>query len=547
MKIAIAQINPIIADIEGNKIKIIDYIEKAKAKDVELLVFPEMTTIGYPPMDLLENPKLVDDNIESLNEIKKHTKDIGVICGYVDFDPDNKNLLYNSAALLYNGELIFTQDKTLLPAYDVFDELRYFNKADSNDLITFKDKKIGITICEDVWNPLNLENRKFTEKKKYEIDPVKTLTKKGAEIIVNLSASPYVKEKNRYKREMLSKIASSNNISLIYANQIGGNDSLIFDGNSLIINNKGQITSKGKSFCEDLIIGDTMSDNEIKFDDNELEDIKLALELGIKDYLKKCGFKKVVIGLSGGIDSALTATLAKNAIGAENVFGVTMPSMYSSEGSVNDSKDLASNLEIEIETIAIKPLYEEFINNLSPIFSGLPLDITEENIQARIRGNLLMAISNKTNAMVLTTGNKSELAMGYCTLYGDMSGGLAVISDLPKTLVYELSRHINKDKEIIPWNTIEKAPSAELRPDQKDEDSLPPYEILDKILDLYIEDLKSTEEIIEKGFNQETVKWILKMVNINEYKRRQAAPGLKITTKAFGTGRRIPLAMKFVP
>lgn len=551
MKIAIAQINPVIADIEGNKNKIISFIKEAELNRADLVIFPELSTIGYPPMDLLESSKLVDDNLQSLESIKDFCRGVkcAVIIGFVDYDMDNPPMLFNSAAVIKNGEIIFRQDKTLLPGYDVFDEFRYFSPAASSSVFDFMGSKIGITICEDIWAALNTDNSRFMEQRRYQADPVKQLIERGAEVIINISASPYIKGKRQVRMEMLSRLASENSVSVVYVNQAGGNDSLIFDGNSFCINGKGELYAHAKGFEEDLLFVELDSGIPMKIEVNDIEDIRKGLALGVKDYMSKSGFKKAVLGLSGGIDSALTAAIACDALGSDYVFGITMPSKYSSSGSVDDSYKLAENLGMKIETIAIKGLYDQFKNDLEILFHGMKEDVTEENIQARIRGTLLMSVSNKTGAMLLTTGNKSECATGYCTMYGDMCGGLAVISDLPKTLVYELSDYINRKagRDIIPREIIEKAPSAELRPDQKDQDSLPPYDILDGILELYIEQRMSAGEIEQHGYSRETVDFVLRLVNMNEYKRFQAAPGLKVTSKAFGIGRRIPLVKRFVP
>lgn len=551
MKIAIAQINPVIADIEGNRNKIVSYIKDAESKGADLVIFPEMATIGYPPMDLLETGKLVDDNLRSLEFITEFSSKVKctVITGYVDYNMDNPPMLFNSAAVIRNGEIIFRQNKTLLPGYDVFDEYRYFSPAASYSVFEFMGKKIGLTICEDIWSALNTDNSRFMEQRRYNADPVGLLIREGADLIINISASPYIKGKRQVRMDMLSRLASGNSVSVIYVNQAGGNDSLIFDGNSFCINPAGEIYAHAKGFGEHLLFAELDSGKEIDIEIDDIEDIRRGLALGLRDYMHKSGFRKAVLGLSGGIDSALTAAIACEALGAENVFGITMPSIYSSSGSVNDSYRLAENLGMKIETIAIKGLYDRFREDLDILFHGMPEDVTEENIQARIRGVLLMSVSNKTGAMLLTTGNKSECATGYCTMYGDMCGGLAVISDLPKTLVYELSEHINRTagRDIIPVEIIEKAPSAELRPDQKDQDSLPPYDILDGILELYIEQRMSADEIERHGFSRDTVDFVLRLVNLNEYKRFQAAPGLKVTSKAFGIGRRIPLVKRFVP
>lgn len=546
MKIAIAQINPTVGDVPGNTEKIINNINKAKAANADLVIFPEMAIIGYPPMDLLEHRKLVQDNLEALEKVVQSSSGISVICGYVDFDNDSPPLLYNAAAYIHDGTLVSRHFKTLLPTYDVFDEQRYFSGAREQEPVIVSEKCIGITICEDIWNDMSVSEDRFMEDRRYPVDPVKNLLEKGVDCIVNISASPYVKGKNSMKWSRLSRLAASSGIPIVYVNQVGGNDSLIFDGHSCIVNENGNFSKMASGFMEDLLIFDSSRNEEIPFpEEQDMEDIRRALVLGLKDYVHKCGFSQVVIGLSGGIDSALTATIAAQALGPENVLGITMPSQYSSSGSMDDSYALGKNLGIQVETIPIKNVYDVFLDELDPIMKGLPMDVTEENLQARIRGNILMAISNKFGRLLLTTGNKSELAMGYCTIYGDMAGGLAVLSDLPKTLVFALSRHINNEKEIIPWATIEKPPSAELRENQKDEDSLPPYTLLDQVLELYIERKYSASEIVGEGFPEDLVKWILATVDRNEYKRRQAPPGLKVTSKAFGIGRRIPIAQKY--
>ena len=548
MKIALAQINPVIADIEGNRQRIIDCIESARRSGAELVVFPEMSTIGYPPMDLLENRKLIDDNLRSIETIARHSTDIAVIAGYVDYDTARKPMLYNTAAFMKGGTIASSHRKTLLPTYDVFDELRYFSPAPGQERIIFKGQKIGITVCEDIWNEADYNNKFFMENRRYLTDPLKSLLKDGLDLVINISASPYCMGKNTVKWDMITSIAKKYAVPVLYVNQVGGNDSLIFDGNSFYVNGKGDIIAMAKAFEEDLLVVDTQSDGPAVIPkEDTLEDIRRALVLGIRDYMRKCGFRDVVVGLSGGIDSALTAALAVEALGPGHVTGITMPSVYSSRGSVDDSIQLAENLGIRISTIPIVDLFDQYKKTLSGIFNGLPEDVTEENIQARIRGNLLMSVSNKFGCLLLTTGNKSELATGYCTLYGDMSGGLAVISDVPKTLVFKLAKHLNRDREIIPQATIEKPPSAELRENQTDQDSLPPYDILDQILECYVEKKMSLEEIVRLGFPAAVVADVLKKVNTNEYKRIQAAPGLKVTSKAFGIGRRVPIAQKFRP
>ena len=555
MKIAMAQINPVIADIEGNRNKILSFIKAADVEGADLIVFPELSTIGYPPMDLLENKKLVKDNLLSLEKIKDFSRGIKshIIIGFADFDYEKEPMLFNSAALIKGGEILFKQNKTLIPGYDIFDENRYFSSAREHEVFDIHGVKTGITICEDFWDALNSDNSRFMKQSRYSVDPVQILRSKGTELVINISASSYTRGKRKARKSMLCNLALKNNVSIVYVNQTGANDSIVFDGSSMCINSKGEVYSQCSPFKEDLVLTEfnaARSDN-MKADDiiDDMEDIEKALIMGISDYMKKSGFKKALLGISGGIDSALVAVLACRALGQENVFGITMPSIYSSKGSVDDSYELAQNLGMEIETIEIKNLFNQFKKDLEDVFQGMEEDITEENIQARIRGDLLMAVSNKTGALLLSASNKSETSVGYTTLYGDMCGGLAVISDLPKTLVYELSEHINKKagKDIIPRAIIEKAPSAELRPDQKDEDSLPPYSILDGILELYIEERMSADEITAKGYERETVDFVLRLVNNNEYKRFQAAPGIRVTTKAFGTGRRIPLAKRFVP
>lgn len=541
MKIVVSQINTTIGDFEGNTQKIIMAITRAERFGAGLVVFPELTVTGYPPKDLLEKPHFISKNIECVGTIAKKCKNISAIIGYVS---KNKSAtgkgLFNSAALLDKGKIKFVQHKALLPTYDVFDEARYFEPGSTHNVISFKGTKIGITICEDVWSKVPIEGRHL-----YRYDPVETLVKKGAKLIINISASPFHSGKGEIRKKLLSQAAKRNKVPIVYTNSVGGNDDLIFDGRSVVINRKGEIAKAGHLFKEDFFIIDTesLNKNDAGFFKPDIEEIYEALVLGLSDYIKKCGFKKVVIGLSGGIDSCIVASLAVAAIGAENVYGIAMPSPYSSKSSVTDAKALADNLGIKFDIIPIGDIYESYLKTLAADKSAITL--TEENIQARIRGNILMAISNKTGAIVLSTGNKSELAVGYCTLYGDMAGGLAVISDVPKTAVYELAHYINRKKELIPSSSITKPPSAELRPDQKDSDSLPPYEILDPILKLYVEDHESPRTIVAKGFNKKVVEDVTRLVDRNEYKRRQAAPGLKVTSKAFGVGRQHPIVWKY--
>jgi NAD+ synthase (glutamine-hydrolysing) len=450
--------------------------------------------------------------------------------------------LHNSALLIEGGELVAMRHKSLLPTYDVFDEHRYFDPADEVAPVQFKGENLGISVCEDAWNAPEL----WPDQRLYEREPIAELARQGATVIINLSASPFYMGKDRVRYELISGHAVEHGIPFVYANQVGGNDELIFDGGSFLLDQHGRIAAACRHFAEDVI---TVETDGAGADDayDPLEEIAAvhdALVLGVSDYMRKCGFTRGVVGLSGGIDSSVTCALATAALGPENVLGVTMPSMYSSEGSVSDSQALAENLGIGFEEVAIADIYDAYVQEIRPLIPPPP-STTEENIQARIRGNILMAISNEHGHLVLSTGNKSELAVGYCTLYGDMSGGLAVIADVPKMLVYELAEYINREGEIIPHSTIEKPPSAELRPDQKDQDTLPPYRTLDSILELYVEQGMSSDEIVEMGIDEETVDWVVRAVNRNEYKRRQAAPGLKVTTKAFGTGRRMPIAAKY--
>lgn len=540
MKIAIAQINTRVGDLKNNFAKTLEYIQRARKSGADLVVFPELSICGYPPEDLVERKAFVKKNVEALEALLPHTTGIGVLCGFAQpNDSAEGHPVYNAAALIDDGKLIGIQHKTLLPNYDVFDEMRHFEPAKEKKVFSFRGMNLGIGICEDSWN-----DKDFWKQRLYHTDPIEELIRQGADILLNISASPFHVNKNLLRLKMFKSIAQKYQIPCLFTNLVGGNDSLIFDGSSFALNAEGEILAQATPFAEDLAIVDMNNGRSVpnSWAMNDEEQILEALMLGLSDYLWKCGFKKAIIGLSGGIDSALVATIAAKALGKENVIGVLMPSRYSSGHSTGDAKALAEKLGIEYRTIPIEPMYQSYLDSLKPQFGGLPEDITEENIQARIRGNILMALSNKLNAMVLSTGNKSELAVGYCTIYGDMCGGLAVISDVPKTMVYRLSRWINRSEEIIPENTITKAPSAELKPNQTDQDSLPPYDVLDGILKSYIEDVKEEDEIIALGYDAVVVKKVLKLVDRNEYKRRQAAPGLRVTTKAFGFGRRNPIA-----
>ena len=539
LKIAIAQIDPIIGDIKGNINKILDYTHRAKKENCGLIVFPELSVIGYPPRDLLFRKEFKDKIETAINEkIIPESKDIGILLG-LPFYKDDK--IYNSAVLFYDEKLLGYQNKTLLPSYDVFDETRYFKPSKYRHPILFRGVSLGVTVCEDIWNDKDYWNRSI-----YDIDPLEELVAQGAEVIINISASPYHFGKIKLRLEMMSYIAQKYKRPIIYVNQIGGNDELIFDGSSLVINKDGKVAWEGKRFNEDfgiIELKDVSRGKDISYFKEDIEDIYNALVIGIKDYFNKLGFRKAVIGLSGGIDSSVTSSLAVSALGPENVLGIYMPSRYSSEESYQDAELLAKNLGIKFRVIPIEKVFNAYLEILN--FDGKPLiDLAEENLQARIRGSILMFISNREGYLVLATGNKSELATGYCTLYGDMVGGLAVIGDVPKMMVYELARYINKDKEIIPQRVLVKPPSAELRPNQKDEDSLPPYPILDQILKAYIEDNISIEEIIEKGFDKNMVNEVIKKIDKAEYKRKQAPIVLKVTTKAFGFGRRIPIVWK---
>lgn len=538
MRIAIGQINPTVGDLKGNTEKIIRTINKAKDLSSDLIIFPELSLIGYPPRDLIYNKELAN-SIEKVLEdnIAPLSYDIGIILG----SPSYNDNIYNSALFFYNGRLFFRQDKTLLPSYDVFDETRYFKPAKNISPVTFKDKILGITICEDIWNDKDYWNRKI-----YEIDPIERLVSQGIDIIINISASPYHYGKLSLRTDMLRFIARKYKKEIIYVNQVGGNDELIFDGTSLVINENGHILWKGKSFDEDFEVIDLLNISKEGILENiteDISDIYSALILGIRDYFTKTGFRKALVALSGGIDSSVVVCLAVSALGKENVLGISMPSRYSSKESIIDAEDLAKNLGIEFRVIPIEKIFSSFIETLNPNSKPL-IDMAEENLQARIRGNIIMFISNREGYLVLSTGNKSELAMGYCTLYGDMSGGLSVIGDIPKTLVYDLARFINREKEIIPERVFRKPPSAELRPNQKDEDSLPPYHILDPIIKAYIEDNLSIDEIVKLGFEREIVESVIKKIDAAEYKRKQSPPVLKVTTKAFGMGRRMPIAWK---
>lgn len=540
MKIAVGQINSKIGDFKSNRVTILEETNEALRQDASLIVFPEMAICGYPPMDLVNYDSFVKGNLESLKWLQKTLPEgIAVIVGYVDYNNSGQGKrLVNRISVIHDGNIIFNQDKTLLPTYDVFDEARYFEPSKKRSVFTFNGVRIGIAICEDIW----WNHGEFSDKE-YPENPVDDLLSDKPDLLLVPSASPFYSGKQVTRLEITRDIVSKANCPLVYVNCIGSNDNLIFDGNSFCIDKNGDIIDKSLGFKTDLMIIDTNLEgfkSEEEYD--KYGEIEAALSLGIRDYISKCGFKSVIIGSSGGIDSALVTYLAVEALGANNVKTFAMPSRFSSEGSRTDAKKLAENLGVEYHELVIEPMFSAFLETLDPHFTGTAMNVAEENIQARIRGTLLMAYSNKFGSMVLTTGNKSELATGYCTLYGDMAGGLSVIGDLFKTEVFDLCHYINREKEIIPQNILDKPPSAELRPDQKDEDSLPPYDILDGILERYIIHNLSAKDIIRDGYDKETVEFILKLTSRVEYKRNQTPPVLKVSKKAFGNGRRIPIA-----
>ena len=545
MKIALAQLNPTVGDFAGNSAKILEFAQRAAKRGADLADFSELSLCGYLPLELIERPEFQARTERELLSLAKKLP-IPSIVGYAArVNGSTGKGAANAAALLANGRVDFVQHKMLLPTYDVFDESRYFQPAVSQSVYPFQGKKLGITICEDIWN-----DKTFWAKPLYERDPVAELVGKGANVLLNISASPYTIDKRSLRVDMLSSLASANGLPVIYVNQVGGNDSLVFDGGSVVVLPDGIVAAQASSFVEDLVIFDTETlSGELHA--QPLDEVEAALQAiicGTHDYVCKSGFRKVVVGLSGGIDSSVVAAVAVAALGRENVLGVSMPGPYSSEGSRADARKLAESLAIEFLTLPITDVFNSYRAALAAPFRGRAEDVTEENLQARVRGNFLMALSNKFGSMVLSTGNKSEMAVGYCTLYGDMAGGLALLSDVPKTMVYALADRINREKELIPSASIEKPPSAELRPNQTDQDSLPPYDVLDRILKSYIEDVKSPDEIAARyGYDLELVRSIANKVDRNEYKRRQAPPGLKITSRAFGLGRPFPIVQKFIP
>jgi NAD+ synthase (glutamine-hydrolysing) len=546
MRITMAQLNPVVGDIEGNVSRILDVLPMAAKDRADLVVLPELIVTGYPPEDLLEFPGFVSQVKSGLDRVvaaSGNYRDLGIVLGAPAPTGQREGKpLFNAAFLVNAGKVLFRQPKMLLPTYDVFDELRYFKPGDSNDVVPFKNERLGLSVCEDFWNEPGAWTRRL-----YPFDPIDMLAKKGATLLINISASPFSAGKEAVRYRLLRDHAEAHGLKFVFVNQIGGNDDLVFDGTSLVVDEEGAARCVLPSFEEAVVTIDTAEPaaGGPYEPADEIVSVRGALVLGTRDYVRKCGFAKAVIGLSGGIDSAVTAAIAAEALGSGNVLGIAMPSPYSSKESLEDAQELARNLGIGLEVVGISALMEAYGSALGGAFKGLGEDATEENIQARIRGNILMAFSNKFGFLPLSTGNKSELAVGYCTLYGDMSGGLAVISDLPKTMVFELARHYNSGGRVIPERTISKAPSAELKPDQKDQDTLPPYDVLDRILDRHIDRHESVDEIVAAGFDAETVTWVVDAVRKNEHKRKQAAPGIKVTSKAFGSGRRMPIAAKY--
>ena len=557
MKIALAQINPTVGDIAGNTALIRRDLAAARERGAELVVFPELAVIGYPPKDLLLKPSVIAECVAAVEAIAAECVGIAAVIGYPcpSDSADRGRALYNAAALCVDGRIAHRHVKSLLPTYDVFDEHRYFEPGPAVDIADFNAssglRKLGISVCEDLWNERDMFSRQL-----YHDNPIDELAARGAEVFVNCSASPFVVRKHAFRLKLMGHVATKHGLPLVYCNQVGGNDELVFDGRSCVFDGDGHLIAHGAAFAEDLLVVDL--DTAPALDRPPLpllEEAYGALVLGLRDYCRKCGFKRIVLGLSGGIDSAVTAAIAVAALGADNVRGVGMPSRYSSGGSVSDAEQLAENLGIRFDVIPIEPAHAAVEGMLSEVFAGREPDVTEENIQARLRGVTLMALSNKFGSLLLTTGNKSEVAVGYCTLYGDMNGGFSVLSDVPKTMVFELAAWMNTDAcplqqalggEVIPVNTITKPPSAELRPDQKDSDSLPPYDVLDNIIERYVEREDSVRKIIdETGYDTELVLRIARLIDLNEYKRRQAAPGLKITSRAFGFGRRMPIAQRY--
>jgi NAD+ synthase (glutamine-hydrolysing) len=550
LKIALCQIDPTVGDISGNADKIVEFAGRAAERGAQVALFPELSLVGYPPRDLLLKEAFIRDQLRALEGLAKRISGVTAVVGFASRDCPEGMLLHNSAAVIAAGQIVAVGTKRLLPTYDVFDEERYFCPGSTTATFEVAGKRVGVTICEDAWNDRDFWGSRpaWSGKKTYTADPVADAAAEGVSLLLNLSASPYSLGKEPVRREMFAFSARKYGMPIAFVNQVGGNDELIFDGRSLGISAEGRIVAACKAFEEDMTIFDTdakASAGTLRLDMPEEEEAFKALVVGTRDYARKCGFSKAIIGLSGGIDSSLVAVVAAEALGAANVTGVLMPSMYSSEGSVTDAQALVANLGIRSVTVPIKGIYEAFISELAPPFKDTAPDITEENIQARIRGTILMAMSNKFGGLLLSTGNKSEVSVGYCTLYGDMAGGLDVIGDVLKTFVYRIARWINTQTPVIPENSITKPPSAELRPNQTDQDSLPPYEVLDAILEQYVEEEKAIDEIVALGFDPAVVLRTVRLVDLSEYKRKQAAPVLKITGRAFGFGRRMPIAQRY--
>lgn len=545
LTVGLAQINPIVGDVRGNSAKIAQRIREARDAGAQLVVFPELTVMGYPPKDLVLRADLVQRNVDAVEDLARECRDICAVIGFVEAAPGSS--IFNAAAVCRDARVERVYRKALLPTYDVFDECRYFREGTEVCTFPFRHDRseltIGVTICEDLWN-----DRQFGGRRAYDVDPVARTVAAGARVLLNLSASPFQAGKQQIRESIFGGQIREQRVPLVYVNQVGGNDDLIFDGGSLVMDVDGQVVARARTFEEDLLIvqfGEHISGRHEPYPER-IESVRRALVLGLRDYARKCGFQHVLLGLSGGIDSALTAALAVEALGPEFVHGVALPSRFSSDHSIEDARALAEALGIDFDVMPIEPMHRSFEAALRPRFGDRPPDVAEENLQARIRGNLLMALSNKFNWLLLTTGNKSELAVGYCTLYGDMCGGLALLSDVPKTVVYELARHINQSagRELIPRRSIDKPPSAELRANQFDSDSLPSYDVLDAILEQHIEHEADVEAIVAAGFDRDTVNRIVRMVERSEYKRKQSPIGIRVTSRAFGTGRRVPIAMR---
>lgn len=557
MRFALAQINPTVGDIAGNTRLILDGIARAESERVDLIVFPELAVFGYPPKDLVLRRDIVAANFEAVQRIAMACTRVSALLGYVQPDPSGKGKgVLNAAGFCRGRRLEKSYAKMLLPTYDVFDEGRYFSGGHEPCVLELRagneTVRAGVTICEDLWN-----NQQFEGRQVYGLDPVEMTARAGADLMLNLSASPYRAGVEPQRERLFAAQVREHRLPLVYVNQVGGNDDLIFDGASMVMNANGEVIARAGAFQEDFLVvelgpegqagSSSRGDRRLEAQPDYLDGLRSALVLGTRDYVRKCGFREVVVGLSGGIDSAVTAALAVEALGAGNVHGVAMPSRFSSPHSLEDARALAKNLGVEFRVIPIETAHRAMEQSMSESFAGREVNVTEENIQSRIRGGILMALSNKFGWLLLTTGNKSELAVGYCTLYGDMCGGLAMLSDVPKTMVYELARRINSSagRELIPRRTIERAPTAELRENQTDQDSLPPYDTLDAILEQYVERDRSPREIVEMGFDRATVDRVARMVRLSEHKRKQAAVGLKVTSRAFGTGRRFPIAAKY--